>query len=57
MFISVWNLHRSEELWEDPHEFRPMRKEFGDLNQIPNETTMVSAFHKTHDECSGRCAP
>lgn len=41
MFISVWNLHRSEELWEDPHEFRPMRKEFGELGKIPNETTMV----------------
>jgi len=39
MFISVWNLHRSELLWEDPHEFRPMRKEFGELGKVPNETS------------------
>jgi len=39
MFISVWNLHRSPELWEEPHEFRPMRKEFGPLGPIPNEAT------------------
>jgi len=37
MFISVWNLHRSPDLWEEPHEFRPMRKEFGPLGPIPNE--------------------
>lgn len=35
-FISVWNLHRSPALWEDPDAFRPMR--FGPLDgKIPNE--------------------
>lgn len=35
-FISVWNLHRSPALWEEPDAFRPMR--FGPLDgKIPNE--------------------
>lgn len=35
MFISVWNLHRSPALWDDPDAFRPER--FGPLDTIPNE--------------------
>lgn len=35
MFISVWNLHRSPVLWEDPDAFNPDR--FGPLDKIPNE--------------------
>eukprot|EP00892_Ulva_mutabilis_P007898 jgi/Ulvmu1/5480/UM023_0016.1 len=37
-FISVWNLHRSPALWDEPDAFRPMR--FGPLtDKIPNEIT------------------
>ncbi|KAF5831105.1 cytochrome P450 [Dunaliella salina] len=36
IFLSVWNLHHSEKLWEDPEAFNPDR--FGPLNGvIPNE--------------------
>jgi beta-ring hydroxylase len=38
IFISVWNLHRSPQLWDAPTEFRPER--FGPLDgPIPNEVT------------------
>lgn len=36
-FLSVWNLHRSEALWENPHEFNPNR--FPKNSGMPNETT------------------
>jgi len=39
MFISVWNLHRSEKLWEDASEFKPLRPEFGELGKTPNESS------------------
>ena len=35
MFISVWNLHRSPALWDQPDKFIPER--FGPLSVIPNE--------------------
>ena len=36
IFISVWNLHRSPALWDDPETFNPMR--FGPLSEpTPNE--------------------
>eukprot|EP00959_Pyramimonas_sp_CCMP1952_P057773 1206011-Pyramimonas_sp.AAC.1 len=25
VFIAVWNLHRSEKLWDKPNDFNPMR--------------------------------
>ena len=38
LFISIWNIHRSPQLWEEPAEFRPMR--FGPLDgNIPNEVS------------------
>ena len=42
-FISVWNLHRSPELWEEPEAFNPDR--FGPLDgSIPNEVG-AAAWH------------
>ncbi|KAL6760138.1 cytochrome P450 [Haematococcus lacustris] len=42
-FISVWNLHRSPALWEDPEAFRPER--FGPLDgPTPNEVTTNFAY-------------
>lgn len=36
LFISVWNLHRSPALWDEPEAFRPDR--FGPLDgSVPNE--------------------
>jgi beta-ring hydroxylase len=35
LFISVWNLHRSPALWEEPDAFRPER--FGPLDKVPSE--------------------
>lgn len=35
IFISVWNLHRSPTLWENPDEFRPER--FAERREAPKE--------------------
>lgn len=37
IFISVWNLHRSPGLWDEPNEFQPER--FAADKPMPNETT------------------
>jgi beta-ring hydroxylase len=38
IFISTWNLHRSPQLWDRPHDFDPGR--FGPLDApVPNEFT------------------
>jgi len=44
-FISVWNLHRSPALWDEPDAFRPER--FGPVDgtaPVPNETTTDYAY-------------
>ena len=40
LFISIWNLHRSPALWDQPDDFRPER--FGPLDKVPNEVRLVS---------------
>jgi cytochrome P450 len=56
LFISVWNLHRSEEHWERPHEFDPDR--FDVNGPIPNEVTQDFAylpFGGGKRKCIGAC--
>lgn len=43
LFISVWNLHRSPTLWDNPNDFNPDR--FGPLDRpVPNEVTENFAY-------------
>lgn len=42
IFISVWNLHRSPELWEDADKFNPERWPLDGPN--PNETNQNFRF-------------
>lgn len=52
IFISVWNLHRSPELWDEPEAFNPDR--FGPLDgTIPNEVRRRS-LHLPLCSCSSR---
>ena len=42
MFISVWNLHRSPKLWDEPDKFRPER--FPVDQPMPTESTCNYAY-------------